>query len=463
MNRTLLLIIVDFLFLNLIALTRWEKAEPVRTRQPPVTEMSANAATKDQDLVAEMRDSLADEKAQRDELAKKLAVIDSALDAKSQSLTQLQSERANLSTQLSASQLSAEDLSKKFAAASQEETLNRDQLAQLKRQLDEKPAAAERQRQAIAQLEQQQSDARKTIEGLRVSVGVSEQEKQNLKAQADTLQGQVVAERTEREKVEAQTTELAQGVGALAQNSGALTKEIRDNRPISANVLFNDYLANRVQTTFNASRKGLFGTVNRTKEANTVFVTDGKRVYALLHVEDTIFSYWENPYNWESFSISFSKASSYHSSGSELDFLQADPRAAVIPVDASQVAALGAKVYPLPADPFKFPDAVLINGGGRGYGEVNFKLDAAHPGYVKVDNRLVKRLFGDFAPSRGDLVLSHTGELLGIMVNSDYCVLVTDFTPSETIKTGANTADQPMANTLTSLGARIKGLDLPLQ
>ena len=30
MNKTLLLIICDFLLLNLLALTRWEKAEPQR-------------------------------------------------------------------------------------------------------------------------------------------------------------------------------------------------------------------------------------------------------------------------------------------------------------------------------------------------------------------------------------------------------------------------------------------------
>ena len=36
MNRTLLLILCDFLLLNLLALTRWEKAEPSRPAQPPV-------------------------------------------------------------------------------------------------------------------------------------------------------------------------------------------------------------------------------------------------------------------------------------------------------------------------------------------------------------------------------------------------------------------------------------------
>ena len=42
MNKTLLLIVVDFLFLNLIALTRWEKAEPTHPRQLPVPMVAGN-------------------------------------------------------------------------------------------------------------------------------------------------------------------------------------------------------------------------------------------------------------------------------------------------------------------------------------------------------------------------------------------------------------------------------------
>ena len=59
MNRTLLLILCDFLLLNLLALTRWETAEPVRAKQAPVPELAANAPTKEQDLLASLRDSLA--------------------------------------------------------------------------------------------------------------------------------------------------------------------------------------------------------------------------------------------------------------------------------------------------------------------------------------------------------------------------------------------------------------------
>ena len=44
MNKTLLLIICDFLLLNLLALTRWEKAEPTRPQRSPVPRVSAAAA-----------------------------------------------------------------------------------------------------------------------------------------------------------------------------------------------------------------------------------------------------------------------------------------------------------------------------------------------------------------------------------------------------------------------------------
>jgi hypothetical protein len=462
MNRTLLLFIVDFLFLNLIALTRWERAEPARPRQPPVNEISANTVSKDQDLVEAMRQSLAEEQLSRQALEQKLSSADSTLASRERSLGQLQTDSQKLTAQLVDTQKAQADLNLKYQSETEENALSRSQLAQLQRELEDKKAEAERQKQALTTLEQQQADARKQIEGLTVAVAVSQREKEQLAAQATQLESQVQTERTERVKVEQATNQLAEGVGQLAQNSGELTKEIRDNRPISSNVLFNDFLANRVETSFTASRKGLFGVTTKEKESKTVFTTDGKQVYALLEVEDTPFSLREIGSDWEHIAVRFDRPPDYKSTGSQIEFLQIDPRVVVVPVDAQQVAALGAKVYPLAADPLKFPEALLISGGGKGYGELGFKLDAAHPGYVRVDNRLFKRLFGDFATSRGDLVFSKTGELLGIMVNSDYCVLLGDFTPMSTIPTGDN-KDLHTAGTLDTLAGRVMAMPPELQ
>ena len=467
MNKTLLLILCDFLLLNLLALTRWEKVEPARPKQPPVPELAANAVSKEQDLVETMRQSLADEKSVRDQLAEKLSATDAALIAREQTLAAAQAEKLKLAAQLSDTQRTANDLGQRVATATQEATMTREQLAQLQRELAEKQAEADRQKAALAALEKQQAEerntARKQIETLTMAVVVGEQERKNLQEKAVELKTQVEAERTERVKAQETTTQLAQGVGQLAEKSGELTKEIRDNRPVNANVLFNDFLANRVTATFTAERKGFLGQVNRTKEASTVLVSDGRQIYALLHVADTVFSFGETGVDWEKFSIELSRASGNRGTAAVLQFLAQDPRIVVLPVDAVQAAALGAKVYPLAVDPVKFPDAVLISGGGKGYGEVGFKLDASQPGFVRVDNRIFKRLFGDFAPSRGDLVFSKTGELLGIMVNSDYCAVLKDFTPVTSIRTGSDVLAQHTGLLLDSLSSRVLALPLKLQ
>lgn len=469
MNKTLLLILCDFLLLTLLALTRWEEAEPPRPKQPPVPELAANAVTKDQDLVEVMRQSLADEKSTRDELAQKLSNSDAALAAREQSLNQVQAERTRLaeeraavSAKLGETQRVAADLSRKVADAAQEATMTREQLAQLQRELAEKQAEAERQRQSLATREKQLEESQRQNQVLTMAVVVSEQEKKSLRETADTLKGQVEVERQERIRVQETTTQLAQGVGQLAERSTALTKEIRDNRPINANVIFSDFMANRVTANFSATRRGFLGQTNKTKETSTVLVSDGRMSYALLHIAETVFALGEVGIEWESLAMELSKGGA-KSTAATVQFLAQDPRIVALPLTDEQAKALGAKVYPLATDPFKFPEAVLIDGGGRGYGEVGFKLDATEPGLVRVDNRFFKRLFGDFAPKRGDLVFAKTGELLGIMINNDYCALLKNFAPAKTIIAGPDIKSQSTGVLFDELIGRIRAMPLKLQ
>lgn len=454
MNKTLLLIICDFLLLNLLALTRWEKAEPARPAARPA-QTSESAASKDQDLVDVMKLSLEDERAQREQLSQQLQLTSTSLEERERNLQ-------NVSASLEESRQSAEQLSKELQTASQEASVSKERLAQLQRDLEKREAEAARRQEQLTALEAQQKESRQRIESLDVAVKVAEQEKQLLRSAADTLKEQVQAERQERIKVQETTTQLAQGVGQLAEQSTELTKEIRENRPINANVLFNDFLANRVQTLFNLTRTGFFGPTTRQKDSRTVFVTDGKSTYALLHIEDTPFDPLEAGADWEKASAIFVK-NGRRTPAAAVSFLAVDPRVVALPVDPAEAQALGVKVYEVALDPFKFPEAVLISNGGAGYGEVPFKLDPGSTSYVRMDNRLVRRLFGTFSPSKGDLVLSKTGELLGIMVNSDYCAVVNNFLPLATIQTGEDIKAQQTSRALDTVTARYRRLPLKMQ
>ncbi len=457
MNRTLLLILCDFLLLTLLALTDWQKAAPANPAAPvPAAPGPASGGvTRDDDLVSVMKLSLEDERAQREQLSQQLQTTRGTLGEREKIL-------ADTASSLADTRRKADTLAQQYQAAAADASLTREQLARLQKDLEQRQAEAARQAGELAALEKAQAEARAKIEDLNVSVRVAEREKQLLRSTAESLKTQVEAEREERLKVQAATTQLAQGVGQLADSSTALTKEIRDNRPINVNVLFNDFLANRVETSFTGTRPFLLGERTENRDTRTVFVTDGRDTYALLHVSDTPFSLLDPAWDWNTLKAELRKGGQ-RVVPDRLVFLALDPRVAVLPVTPAQVAALGVKPYPVVFEPFQFTEALIIANGGAGYGEVPFKLDAANSSYVRMDNRLVRRLFGDFSPSRGDLVLSKTGELLGIMVNSDYCALVTNFLPSQVIRTGDDLASRPTGKQLEDLTLRLRKLPARIQ
>lgn len=465
MNKTLLLIICDFLLLNLLALTRWEKAEPTRPQQEaPVPTAAANMPPRDQDLVELMRLSLEDERSTREQLSAQLQQSQTALQTREESLEQLQTAKTQVESSLESARQNVQELDQRVALAAQNAATTQEQMEKLRRELEQRQSELERRQQRVAALEKEQTEARQRIENLNVAVKVAEQEKVLLRDTLQETKQQVEAEREERQKVMARTGELAEGVGRLAETSGEIAQEIRESRPINANTIFTEFMANRVFTAFNASRGSFFGRINRAKETKTVLVTDGKAVYALVHARDTPFPVTaaESPVDWERVTGQFGRAP-VTAPVREFQFLSLDPRIVVIPVDPDLAARLGVKVYETALEPFKFSEAVLVSNGGAGYGEVPFKLDPQTPQYVRMDNRFIKRLVGNFTASAGDLVFSKTGELIGLMVNDDYCALIDNFLPAKTITTGESTAGQRTGQVLAQLISRLHRLPFRLQ
>src|SRR5262249_41158991 len=159
---------------------------------------------------------------------------------------------------------------------------------------------------------------------------------------------------------------LAEGVKALATRSGELEKEVRDSRPLSPNTIFNDFLSNRVDASFVASRSGLLGVeATKRRETGTVLVTDGTNTFALCHVQETPLTLWNPGTSWESLTGNLTRnlaSVPIHS----VSFFDADPRIVSMPVPSADARRLGGKIYRLSNDPFKFQDAVLV-GAKEGY------------------------------------------------------------------------------------------------
>jgi X-X-X-Leu-X-X-Gly heptad repeat protein len=501
MNKTLLLIICDFLLLNLLALTRWEKVEAVEKRKAPVPEVNANSAkSATDDLVEAMRIALADEKSAREKLATQMTAD---VREREKTLSQLQQQRDQLEANLRQTQQSATETSERLKSVAQQASQAQEKLKESERTLTARQAEAERQqkaladslragdqekkqlletlrlqqleterrqaevekqRQAAAALEKEKRDAEKQVAALNTAVKVAESEKSQLQKNVTDLKQEVTLVRQEKAKLQEQTSTLASGVSQLAAKSGELSKEvreIRENTPINANLLYSDFLSNRVAVTVSAVAPGVFSPNAKQKDTPTVLIADGPRILALLHIRETPFTLSTPTLGMEKVAVRITAEGRDLKHGNLFTAL-ADPRIMAVPVDRTSADALGIKVYPLSKNPYKFTEAVLFSRSGK-YGEVEFKLDPKLPDFVKMKNRVANRLFGEFAPNAGDIVLSKTGEVLGVMVNDDYCAVLKNLAPRPGFDFDATLPKDAVAAKLAELFTMLQRLPLNLQ
>ncbi|NBR97538.1 MAG: hypothetical protein EBT48_08045, partial [Verrucomicrobia bacterium] len=96
MNKTLLLILCDFLLLNLLALTRWDKNE----LPPNPTPLASSPTSAREDVVDALRLTLEEEKANREKLAQDLATTRDESRARATVLDQARARTTELSERL---------------------------------------------------------------------------------------------------------------------------------------------------------------------------------------------------------------------------------------------------------------------------------------------------------------------------------------------------------------------------
>jgi len=473
MNRSILIVLCDFLLLSLLLFSSVD-INKASLNSPAQLATSITPATNQvsgkQDLGDVMRLALDEERKNRDQLLGELtrtrAVVNQQsqqiqntkeqLQTKEQQAAQLAEEQAKLQGQVAAAQTNIANLNEQLHATTVETVITKEQRAVMEaeaRKQAEKAAALEKQ---LAQLQSSNQVMQSDRNTLQSQLQLSEASNRSAMAQMTQLQEEVDAQRRENVR-------LSDGVKALATKSSELAREIHDSRPMTPNMIFEEMSTNRVMASFNGIKPGLFGAdASKDKQAQTILVTEGTNIFALCHVQDTPLTLWNPGTQWEELSGSLTRGSAAFSINS-LSFCLMDPRVVLIPVPTAQARALACKVYHLSKDPYVFQDAVVVGTRETYYGECSFQIDVSTPQYLKMDHNSLKGLFGKFNPSSGDLVLSKSGELLGVMANNNYCAIMRNFDTAATFRFGPDSRNQPTARTLANLYTFVSDLPFKLQ
>jgi hypothetical protein len=465
MNRSILIVICDFLLVSLLAFSTVDinKVSDEGRERTVHVEIATNQVESGKDLAAVMRVALEDERKHRDLLMGELSRSRQAATAQEQ---QLQNARQELQAreqeaqrwqqQFAQTKTNLEAMAQQLQTRSTEAALSQERLAALEAELRKKNDQASALQQQLSQLVVSNAAAATEKQRLAGQLAVVESERKNAEQQVSRMQEEVKVERAEKAK-------LAEGVQALATRSGQLEKEIHDNRPLAPNTLFNEFVSNRLDAVFTAHRSGLVAT-NKRRETQTVLVTDGTNTFAVCHVEETPLTLFNPGTDWEQLTCTFTRGAQQEPVSSLVFHFQ-DPRIMLLPAAADEAKRLGVKVYPLAKDPFKFQEAVLISASPTDsyYGECKFEMDLSTPQYVKLDRSFVRGLFGKFNPSRGDLVFTRTGEFLGIMANSTYCLVVRSYEASAQLEAGPGARGQKTGGLLALLYDRVTQLPAKVQ
>lgn len=460
MNRSILIVICDFLLLSLLTFsTDINKMAGEDTQRSARVDIATNEVVEPgKDLVSLMKQALADEQKGREQLQQQLNSARTTAGSQQEMLAKAQQEYERLKQQTAGYQQQASGLQQQYAAAQAN-------LEKLTQQLQNSSARSQTDQQRLTAFESQVQKQNDLTAALRQQLDQLQRSNQLALAEQARLNGQLQVSDAERraavdranlvqQEVQVQRAEnarLAEGVKTLATNSSQLTQEIRENRALAPNTIFSELVTNRVRTAVFASRSGFLGMdVNKDKHTEAVLVTDGTNIYAICHVDDTPLTLWDPGTDWDGLTGTFTGHSA-EASVRTMSFNRVDPRVVMFPVTPAEARQMGCKIYRIASDPYKFQDAVLVGADNGYYGQCNFQIDLNTPYYVRLDRNLLKGLFGKFNPSRGDVVLSRTGDMLGIMVNSTYCLVLNDFASTATLAFGPDVRNQHTGSTLSRL------------
>ena len=473
MNRSILIVICDFLLVSLLAFSTVDvnKLSDTTTPRTQQFQIATNEAPDSgKDLTAVMRLALDEERKRRDLLTTELEAarqnvgqrekdvqgVQKQLQARDQEAQRLQQQQTELQQRFAAAETNIQTLNQQLQSSSAESLLSKEKLAAMEAEAKKSSEEATALRKQLDSLSRSNQTVLAEKQQLASQLQVAQVEKRHATEQVAHMQEEVKYEREEKAK-------LAEGVKALASHSSELAQEVRENRPLAPNTIFNAFLSNRVEASFTASRSGLLGVdASKHKETTTVLVTDGTNIFALSHIQDTPLTLWNPGTSWEALSGNLT-ANGASFPVRSLSFSQDDPRIVTMPILPAEARQLGCSIYRLASDPFKFQDAVLVGAKEGYYGECKFEIDPSTPEYFKLDHNVLKGLFGKFNPSRGDLVFSKNNELLGVMANGTYCLRIQGLDSAATFRFGPNVRDQNTGDTLARLYMRVYNLPTRLQ
>ena len=476
MNRSLLLVVCDFLLLSILALARFDVPKDAviakddqKVVSKEVVERISDGENYD-DVVAELEATnetlLENLSSDKNDLVEQKLKLEAEIAQRQKELEQKELEIASKDAVIEGNE-EALDLAKKEAqqleAQRQEIERKREELLQSnaasKKELELLAKNLEQAKKKSEELAEMKSKKEKEAEAARLELAASVERAKAQELAASEAKALLIEEKKRSDELLASAAKIDQKIDTLnkgldgvgqdlksvgeglagvgekistvsqdVQESVEVQKEnfrkLNERQTRSVNEIFTRYEENKVNLELTFSHK--FGITQSVREdkfsVDTILMVDGNFVYALVHAKDSPFRVEFNPRKLVSVTGTISgDRLSKPLEVKEIAFMD-DPRILIVPLYANpqELTKSGLELFQAPQNPFLFDDAVVVDVKDSRFGQTKCLRDEKDGRYIEVDEKHFAVLTGAFNPGKGDLVFSQKAELLGIMGNGDY-------------------------------------------
>lgn len=512
MNKTLMLVICDFLLLSMLALARFD---PPKEAATATLDATASSATAEAELIELLEESLQSELSSRQNLTEDLTETRESLQQKARALAEREAALEATQTDLAASTAQAEELARSKAQIEAEQAALAAEKARLEAESTQLAARFDRTRTELEASKSQQVELVSTLGQLKAQSSVTQEklnqteeeliareialaereaalkaaeaDKAALQAERETLNRQLEVaqaerrlleqnlsqEQTEKQQLQEEkelafaradrltenVSQLGQGVSTLTQASEDIKKEIEAARPQTMSEIFTRFQNHRASLRFTATERGLFGAESiKTYESKSILIRDESgATYLVTHSANSPFAFGKNANNLLAASLEVSLANRRFPV-SQIGFLSADPRILFVPLPQSLVDASGLETFPLALQPERWEEAVLVKNDESNFGRTGFRRLTESERFLKMDRPALGQLFADFASSRGDLAFTKNSQFIGLLTDTEHAVVINDFLASAITRLGKGFDPEQNAATLDRLRDRLQQL-----
>jgi hypothetical protein len=476
MNRSLLLVVCDFLLLSILALARFDVPKDAVIAQDDqkvvskeVVERISDGENYD-DVVAELEATnetlLENLSSDKNDLVEQKLKLEAEIAQRQKELEQKELEIASKDAVIEGNE-EALDLAKKEAqqleAQRQEIERKREELLQSnaasKKELELLAKNLEQAKKKSEELAEMKSKKEKEAEAARLELAASVERAKAQELAASEAKALLIEEKKRSDELLASAAKIDQkidtinkgldgvgqdlksvgeGLAGVGEKISTVSQDVQESVEVqkenfrklnerqtrSVNEIFTRYEENKVNLELTFSHK--FGITQSVREdkfsVDTILMVDGNFVYALVHAKDSPFRVEFNPRRLVSVTGTISgDRLSKPLEVKEIAFMD-DPRILIVPLYANpqELTKSGLELFQAPQNPFLFDDAVVVDVKDSRFGQTKCLRDEKDGRYIEVDEKHFAFLTGAFNPGKGDLVFSQKAELLGIMVNGDY-------------------------------------------